>query len=109
MEFFDWSVLGTFAGAAFAVAVITQITKNIPGIVRIPTQLWSFILALAVLMLAQAFGDGLTASTGVLAVFNAALVSVASNGGYAALERLKSGLVHETEGNEVEETEGTEE
>lgn len=109
MGFFDWSVLATFAGAVFAVAVLTQITKGIPGIVKIPTQLWSFILALVVLMLAQVFGDGLTASTGVLAVFNAALVSIASNGGYAALERLKNGLVYETEGNEIEETEGTEE
>ena len=92
MEFFDWSLLGSYAGAALAVAVLTQITKGIPGIVRIPTQLWSYILALLTLLLAMLFGPGLSASGAVLALFNAALVSLAANGGYAAVERVKAGL-----------------
>ena len=92
MEFFDWSLLGSYAGAALAVAVLTQITKGIPGIVRIPTQLWSYILALVTLLLALIFGPGFSASGAVLALFNAALVSLAANGGYAAVERVKAGL-----------------
>ena len=84
MEFFDWSLLGSYAGAALAVAVLTQITKGIPGIVRIPTQLWSYV--------ALIFGPGFSASGAVLALFNAALVSLAANGGYAAVERVKAGL-----------------
>lgn len=91
MEFFDWSMLGTQAGAVLAVAVLTQITKGIPGIVKLPTQLWSYLLALATLLLALAFGPGFSASGAVLALFNAALVSLAANGGYAAVERLKGG------------------
>lgn len=59
MELFDWSLLGTNAGAAMAVAVLTQITKEIPGIVKIPTQLWSYILALLTLLLADAVRAGL--------------------------------------------------
>ena len=92
MEFFDWSLLGSYAGAALAVAVLTLITKGIPGIVRIPTQLWSYVLALVTLLLALIFGPGFSASGAVLALFNAALVSLAANGGYAAVERVKAGL-----------------
>ena len=92
MEFFDWSLLGSYAGAALAVAVLTQITKGIPGIVRIPTQLWSYVLALVTLLLALIFGPGFSASGAVLALFNASLVSLAANGGYAAVERVKAGL-----------------
>ena len=91
-ELFEWNMLGSCAGAAFAVAVLTQITKEIPGIRRIPTQLWSYLLALATLILSQVFGEGVQPSGAVLALFNAALVSLAANGGYAALERLKDGL-----------------
>ena len=91
MELFDWSLLGTNAGAAMAVAVLTQITKGIPGIVKIPTQLWSYVLALVTLLLALAFGPGFSVQGAVLALFNAALVSLAANGGYAAVERLKAG------------------
>jgi len=87
MEFFDWNMLGSCAGAAAAVGVLTQITKEIPGIARIPTQLWSYLLALATLMLAMAFGPGFTCGGAVLAVFNAAVVSLAANGGYEAVSR----------------------
>lgn len=95
MEFFDWGVLGTFAGAVFAVAILTQITKSIPGIGRIPTQVWSYLLALVVLIGAQAFTEGISAASAGLAVINAAMVSLAANGGYEAVERLKNGLNEE--------------
>lgn len=88
MEFFDWANLGTLAGAVAAVAVITEITKELPGIRKIPTQIWSYALSLVVLVCAQAFTDGLNASGIVLSVFNAAMVGLAANGGYAALKRV---------------------
>lgn len=90
MEFFDWSILGTLAGAVAAVAIITEITKGLPVIRKIPTQVWSYALALAVLICAQAFTGGITASGAALAVVNAAMVSLAANGGYAALKRAVS-------------------
>ena len=91
MNFFDWSYLGTFAGALAAVALVTQLTKNLPGIKRIPTQLMSWILAVVVLILAQWFGGTLDAKNAVLCLFNGAMVSLAANGGYAALKRVMSG------------------
>ena len=90
MEFFDWNILGTIAGAVAAVAVITEITKSLPGIKKIPTQIWSYALALVILICAQAFTAGLTASGAVLALVNAAMVSLAANGGYEAISRLES-------------------
>jgi len=88
MEFFDWNTLGSHAGAVCAVGVITQITKNLPLIRRIPTQLYSYLIALAVLSLALIFGPGANASELTLTLFNAALVSLSANGGHEALTRL---------------------
>lgn len=98
MEFFDWAMLGTYAGATMAVCVLTQLTKGIKLIERIPTQIWSYILSLIVLMLAQVFGDGITAQNAALAVFNAAIVSLAANGGYEAVSRIGSGSEEDKEG-----------
>lgn len=91
MNFFDWSYLGTFAGALAAVALITQMIKNLPGIKRIPTQLMSWILAVIVLIMAQWFGGTLDAQNAVICLFNGAMVSLAANGGYAALKRVMGG------------------
>lgn len=91
MNFFDWTYLGTFAGALAAVALITELTKNLPFIKKIPTQLFSWILGFGVLILAQVFGGSLSAQNAVLAVFNGGMVSLAANGGYAALKRVMEG------------------
>ncbi len=95
MEFFDWGILGTFAGATAAVAVLTELTKNIPVIKKVPTQLWSYILALFVMVCATVFQDGVYAG-GItdklfLVIINAAMVALAANGGYEALKRITGG------------------
>lgn len=95
MEFFDWSMLGTYAGAVMAVGVLTQITKGIKFVELIPTQIWSQALSLIVLILAQVFGAGISAESAVLAMFNAAVVSLAANGGYEAINRAAYGKVVE--------------
>lgn len=89
MEFFDWSTLGTIAGASAAVGILTQLTKNIPGINKIPTQVWSYILSLVILIVSQAVGGTLTIAAAGLAVINAAIVSLAANGGYELMQRAK--------------------
>ena len=88
MEFFTWESLGTAAVAALAVGVLTQVTKSIPGVVKIPTQIWSYLLAAVILVLSLIFGEAeVTASGVVLALLNAAVVSLAVNGGYEAMTR----------------------
>ena len=86
--FFDWSYLATFAGCLLAVGIFTELIKNIGFIKKIPTQIFSWVLALIVLVLAQAFTTGITAESAILAVVNSAVVSLAANGGYEALNRL---------------------
>ena len=88
MEFVTWEVLGTFAGAMAMVGVITQLTKDIKFISSIPTQLWSYLLALVVMYAANFFLGQLTASNAVLTLFNAGLVSLGANGGYEGVARL---------------------
>ena len=94
-EFFDWNMLSTLAGATFAVGIITQIIKELPFIKAIPTQIVSYVLAALIMVAAHAFTDGLTASTTALAAINAAMVSLAANGGYAALKRIWNGGTEE--------------
>lgn len=92
MEFFDWSILGTFAGSVFAVGILTQLTKSISAIDKMPTQIWSYILSVVILIGAQAFTSGLSGSQIGLAFINAAMVSIAANGGYAALSKIREGI-----------------
>ena len=88
MEFVTWELLGTYAGALAMTAVITQMTKGTKGISKIPTQLWSYMIALAIMLCANFFLGQLTLSNAVLTLFNAGLVSLASNGGYEGIAKL---------------------
>lgn len=97
MEFFDWGMLNTYAGAALAVAVLVEMTKGLPGVAKLPTQLWTYILALITLELAMTFDVGFTAQGAALATFNAAIVSLAANGGYEAVQRIKNSTTAKTD------------
>ena len=89
MEFFTWDKLGTYAGAAALVALVTQLTKELPYVKKIPTQVWSYILAVIVLIASQAFAGSLSGSSAALALANGVLVSLAANGGYSLITRVK--------------------
>lgn len=91
MSFFDWSYLGTFAGALAAVALITELIKELPALKKVPTQFVSLALAFVILILAQLFTGTLSAQNAALSVLNGAMVSLAANGGYAALKRVMGG------------------
>ena len=87
MEFVTWTTLGTYAGCLAMVLVITQFTKKLPFVSKIPTQLWSFVLAMLVLNLANYFTTGETMSSITLSVFNAIVISLAANGGFTSLNK----------------------
>ena len=70
------------------VLVLTQLTKGIGILKKIPTQLWSYLLALLVLLPGLYFTGGLTLESVALALLNAAIVSLAANGGYEAAARI---------------------
>ncbi len=89
LEFTDWATLGTLAGASAIVATIVQITKKSALVQKLPTQVWSYLLALVVLLLANAFTTGLTGESAARCLLNAAIVSLTTNGGYSAVQRMK--------------------
>ena len=88
-EFTTWANLATYGGSLAMVLVFTQLTKEITK--KIPTQLWSYILSFGVLLTATYFTGALTVESGVLLMFNAAIVSLAANGGFEAVQRLLGG------------------
>ncbi len=87
-DFLNWDILATYAGALSMVGALTQLTKNIPFIKKIPTQLWSYILSLLVLFPATLFVSGLDLHSSLLIFFNAAIVSLAANGGFNAIKKV---------------------
>lgn len=84
-EFFTWETLVTYAGATAATTLITQIFKGVGFIEKIPTRIFSYAIALIVLLGATFFTSGLTWQNAALCVINAVVVSLASNGAFDAL------------------------
>lgn len=81
-EFTSWGNLATYGGALAAVLLFTQLLKGF--FPKLPTRALSYILAVLVLLAATYFTGALTTETGALTAINAAIVSLAANGGYDA-------------------------
>lgn len=89
-NFVTWEILATYGGSLLMVSLLTQALKGY--FKNVPTQLLSYALALLVLYPALYFTGQLDASGAVLALFNAAVVSLASNGAFAAIQRTTGGV-----------------
>lgn len=90
-EFFTWEYLTTYAGAVIAVTVIVQFTKELPGICKIPTRAWAYILSVALLLLSTVFTiRPITPSVILLVLINAVLVAMAAVGGYDITHKIKT-------------------
>ena len=82
-SFFTWADLATYAGATVAVLIMVQFTKELPGIVKIPTRICAYILSVIVLVLATVFTvDAVTPSVILLCLVNAIIVAMAAVGSY---------------------------
>ena len=81
-EFFSWAVLGTYAGATLATTLITQALKGLRFIEKLPTRVFSYLVALIVLLAAGFFSGGFTLSAAGLCFINAVVVSLAANGAF---------------------------
>ena len=84
-QFLTWEMLGSYSGTLGMVLILTQLTKGLPWISRIPTQLYSYLIAVIVMVFAAIFGGSTGISDLVLLFFNAAVVALSANGGYDAL------------------------
>jgi len=91
--FVSWEILGTFGGAlAATVAIVQLIKKPIDTLIKIPTNYLVYIVALMLLIAAQAFVPGLggfAPSRIVLCLVNAVYVSLAAMKSFDLLSELK--------------------
>ena len=84
-EFFTWELLGTYAGAVLVATLITQFTKDW---FKMPTQLFSYIVAVVVLVASSIVGGNADFANIALCLVNGVVVSLASNGAYSAVTRV---------------------
>ena len=86
-RFLTWGDLVTYGGAVMAVLIITEFTKDLPGIRRIPTRLWAYLIALTLLVLGAVFtADTVQARDILLCLINGVLVAMAAVGSYHAVQ-----------------------
>ncbi len=98
-EFVTWTTLGTYAGAVMMVTIITQFLKQTP-LRNINAQLLSYIVAVLILIGAEAFnGASVTVQGVILCLLNAVIVALAANGTYdaATMKKKQAEYVHEEE------------
>ena len=89
-EFFTWATLLTYAGATLATTLVTQLLKGIGFIDKIPTRIFSYVVALILLLGATFFTGTLTWETAALCLVNAVVVSLAANGAFDAVSKKQS-------------------
>ncbi len=90
LSFVTWEHLTTYTGALVMVLILTELTKALPVICRLPTQLWSYLVSLCVLYPAAYFTGALDASGAVLILLNGAIIALSANGGYDAIQRISA-------------------
>ncbi len=85
-DFFTWTMLATSAGCTLATGVVTQFFKDI---IKIPTQVLSYLVAVIILLAATCFVGPYDIATFAIIPLNGIIVSLASNGGYEVVNKLK--------------------
>lgn len=82
-EPYTWQYLATLAGATAATLLIVQFCKvPLDKVWKIPTRVFVYIVALAILFIATAFTTGLTIENASLVAVNAFLVALTAYGSY---------------------------
>lgn len=85
-EFLTWGSLGTYAGAVLFVGMVTQLFKGVGVVAKIPTRIFSYVVAVLVLVLAVLFStETYQVADFALCFVNAVIVSLAANGAYDAV------------------------
>lgn len=78
--FLTWDVLITFSGLVGAVYMITEFTKDLKLINKIPTKYWSFLISFFLLVVTNLVIGKFEPKELVLCAINAIVVSLSANG-----------------------------
>lgn len=84
-EFVTWGSLGTYAGCAMMVTLITQFVKQFNFMKNINSQIISYFVAVLILIGSLCFshsGEPVNTETVILCFVNAVIVALGSNGIY---------------------------
>ncbi|MBQ2870430.1 hypothetical protein IJE86_01885 [bacterium] len=98
-EFLTWEVLLTFTGLVTTTYMVTEFTKEIPLIKKLPTKYWSYIIALILLFAVNLVTGSFKYEDIVLYLLNAIPVSLSANG----LNNFNNGKKKEEAGVQIEE------
>ena len=79
-EFLTWEVLLTFTGLVTTTYMVTEFTKAIPLISKIPTKYWSYLIALILLFAVNIVTGSFRYEDIVLYLLNGIPVSLSANG-----------------------------
>ena len=79
-EFFTWEVLLTFTGLTTVTYMVTEFTKGISLIKKIPTKYWSYLIALILLFAVNLVTGNFKYEDIILYLLNAIPVSLSANG-----------------------------
>lgn len=78
-----WAYLATIAGAAAFTLLIVQFLKApLDRVWKIPTRVFAYVIALAIMLVATAFTAGLTIDNALLVAANAFLAAMSAYGAY---------------------------
>lgn len=86
-EFFTWVTLATYTGCTLATGLVVQLIKGWGALAKLPTRLVAYVVALIVLLAANAITGTLDLPAAGLCVVNAVVVALAANGGYDAVAK----------------------
>ena len=96
-EFVTWAALGTYAGCAMMVTLITQFIKQLKFMENVNSQLISYVVAVLLLLGSLCFsysGEVVNPETVILCFVNAITGALGSNGIYdgvtTGLEKIKT-------------------
>jgi hypothetical protein len=82
-SFLSWESLTSFTGCVAAVGITVQFTKTwLDKYVKVPTQLYTYLVALVILIATDLFTQPLNIGNLALDVLDAVLVSLSANGAY---------------------------
>lgn len=79
-NFFDWSILTTYASFVTTVFMVVEFTKNIGKVKKIPTRYWSFLIAFILMIFTNLALNTFEIKDMVLYGLSAISISLGSNG-----------------------------
>lgn len=88
-NFLTWELLGTFAGCLTVTGALTEWLKKL--FPKVHPQVWSYGIALCIILAVRGLRGQFQWSGILLDILNAALVSIAANGGFDAIKNLAGG------------------